>query len=224
MCRDKKKTNFIPVHSVCQTLAQDVRRNLSTIHSLSGCDSTSQFAGYGKKSMWKIFLQSPSLLAKLGHDNHLSEDRISYVEEFVVKLYMPASDMTSIDTLRARLFRQKSPDALPPTHDALVQHMLRVNYQALIWYKSIESKLELPPAQDSGWELNPAGQLQTKLLSQPAIPQTCVELLTCSCKTQCRRITCTCQKNQLHCTRACKCHEKHCMNPYKAVYSDVDSD
>ena len=145
----KKKKKFTPVHSIYQTLAQDVRRNLPTFYSLTGCDSISQFAGYGKNSTWKIFLQSPSLLARLGHDNHLSEDRISYVEEFVVKLYMPASDLTSIDAVRARLFRQKSPEALPPTHDAFVQHRLQINYQALIWYKCIESTPELPSAQDS---------------------------------------------------------------------------
>lgn len=45
----------------------EVRDSLVAFHSLTGCDTVSQFCGMGKKTAWKIFLQHPELLTTLGN-------------------------------------------------------------------------------------------------------------------------------------------------------------
>ncbi len=46
----KNKPKYIPIHDVRQALQPNVHRNQLTYHVLTGCDSTSQFSGHGKKS------------------------------------------------------------------------------------------------------------------------------------------------------------------------------
>ena len=41
--------SYIPVHDIASTLSDEIRSSLLTSHCLTGCDTTSQFSGIGKK-------------------------------------------------------------------------------------------------------------------------------------------------------------------------------
>lgn len=59
-----QERTFIPVHSI--DLPASVIDNVIAFHAITGCDTTSQFAGKGKKTAWKICLKCPHLLNQLG--------------------------------------------------------------------------------------------------------------------------------------------------------------
>lgn len=65
----------------------------------------------------------------------LTDDVLKSVETFVCKMYDAKSNSTDINKVRADLFRncKSNLDSLPPTRDALVQHLKRVNYQVYIY-------------------------------------------------------------------------------------------
>ena len=48
-----------PVHTIYKNLPQDVQTNILGFHALTGSQTTSSFAGFGKKSCWKMFIQDP---------------------------------------------------------------------------------------------------------------------------------------------------------------------
>ena len=60
-----------------------VKGNLCSFHALTGCDSTSQFAGKSKKTVWKIFLRNPYLLGGMSK-GELSSDDFKDVKNMLV--------------------------------------------------------------------------------------------------------------------------------------------
>lgn len=49
----KSKPRYIPVREVRESLPANVFHNLRSLHAVTGCDSTSQFCGHDKKSVWQ---------------------------------------------------------------------------------------------------------------------------------------------------------------------------
>ena len=76
-----KKPRFIKVHEI--SLSNDIINGLLAFHAITGCDTTSQFTGIGKKSAWKVYQQFPHLLHQLGEDLMPTPATIASVEEFV---------------------------------------------------------------------------------------------------------------------------------------------
>ena len=61
-----KKRKYIPVKAICHRLPSAVIKHLISFHAVTGCDTTSFISRYTKKRAWKVFLESPSLLADVG--------------------------------------------------------------------------------------------------------------------------------------------------------------
>jgi len=96
-----------------------------------------------KKSAWKVFLKQHTLLPSL-REGELTKEKMKEVEEFVCKMYKLDS-IGSVDEARAILFSKKGkPEALPPTSDALLLHVKRVYYQAIVWKPAHCSEPHLP--------------------------------------------------------------------------------
>ena len=57
-----------PVHTIYRNLPQDVHKNILVFYTLTGSDTTSSFAGFWKKSCWKMLIQHPLLLDRIGRD------------------------------------------------------------------------------------------------------------------------------------------------------------
>ena len=50
----KNTHRFIPVHEICEKISPTFCKIFPSVHSLTGCDSTSSFLGIGKKSVSKL--------------------------------------------------------------------------------------------------------------------------------------------------------------------------
>ena len=73
---------------------------------------------------------------------------------------------------------------LPPTQDALLEHVQRANYQAGVWSRALPAKPDIPSPCDHGWELVD-GQLAVKWMTQKPAPDDLLVLVNCHCQTGC---------------------------------------
>ena len=207
-----KRKCHIPLHLI--ELEEEKRASLLAFHALTGCDTTSQFVGVGKKSAWAVFMQYHGLLQHLGEQNDISDQVLSDAEAFVCRLYRPDTDKTSINDVRVTSFRQatKSLDSLPPTQDALQQHIRRAHLQTLIWKRALEPCPVLPHPEECGWHLE-EGILEPTFMTKEPVSATCLQLAYCGCSSErpCRTQRCTCTSLNLKCSKACKCGSR-CLN------------
>ena len=145
-------------------------------------------------------MEDPTLVSNIGK-GEMCRETIQSAEKFMCKVYN-VSDVDSCDKARVVLFAKcKSPEALPPTSDALNFHVQRAHYQTLVWRQAHCVDPILTPAEDMGWDLVD-GCLVPKL---PAISDSCVEIVTCGCAKGCISARCRCRSSKLHCTVSCKC-------------------
>ncbi|ROL03949.1 UDP-N-acetylglucosamine/UDP-glucose/GDP-mannose transporter [Anabarilius grahami] len=131
-----KKPLYIKVHDI--KMSNEILDGLLAFHAITGCDTTSQFTGTGKRTTWKVFQQCPHLLHNFGEDEVPSPAILSSAEQFVCKLYDPKTTSTSIQDVRCALFRKvkANVDTLPPTKDTLYLHLMRAHYQTKVLLKS----------------------------------------------------------------------------------------
>ena len=134
-------SRYIPVHDVTERLGPSVAKALPAFHALTGCDTTSAFFGKGKKSAWSIWQNFPDLtlpLESLSSPDFTQEivtSHMSVFQRFVMMLYGVFEDnIATVDDARCFLFINKGKDFhhMPPSSDALYQHMLRVAYQVMM--------------------------------------------------------------------------------------------
>lgn len=137
------------------------------------------------------------------------------VQEFVCLIYR-VSHAKSVDNARALLFGHcKKTEALPPTSDALNLHLMRVHYQSLIWNLAHIPKPNIPDPTCMGWKMED-NNLLPLLMTKEAIPEACLSLVACQCRTGCRNYQCGCRKAGFQCTSNCHtgtasslCHNVH---------------
>ena len=212
-----QKKHFVPVHLI--KIPDTLKSSLLAFHTITGSDSTSQFAGIGKKSAWNVFLNNAHLLENLGSEDFPDEHVLADTETFVCRLYSPNTHHTSIQQLRHDLFHsaKKTIENLPPTQDALRLHSRLSNYQALVWKRALELHPHLPDIADSGRKLvvkdNGTEVLEPLLLTHKPSTALFVELTTCGCTHSATR-RCKCASKNIGCTKACQC--KGCRNPLTA--------
>ena len=202
-----KRRKCDSVHEASQGLKRSVKTNLLSFHALTGCDTTSAFHGYGKKSCWKTFLNQPLLVTGIGRDGERAK-----IEQFVCHLY-GRPEQSSVDQARLQLF--KGLEMLPPTKDALELHTIRANYQAKIWLQADQHQQHIQvssPVDTSAW-INEEGGLKAVWTRLPPIPIACLELVTCGFKSKCRTVRCYCFSNDIKCSYACSCDAIECSNP-----------
>ena len=76
---------FIATQNIRAALGPELCNNLLSFHDISGCDTTSQFCGIGKKVAWKVYQQNPHLLDGIGV-GVLSPEKWQNVAKFVVHM------------------------------------------------------------------------------------------------------------------------------------------
>ena len=197
---------YIPVHKI--SLPEEKRKSLLAFHTITGCDTTSQFAGIGKQSALKIFDSSSKLIEHLGEHCPPEESVLADAEAFVCQLYNHGTDGVDINEERAAAFRKvkKNLDSLPPTKDALHLHIRRANFQCMIWKKAKEPRPSLSSPEDNGWFYK-EGVLKPKLMNQEEVSASCLQLVFCGCSSSnsCINRRCTCVRMSLGCSKGCKC-------------------
>jgi len=100
-----RRKRYISVHKI--TLPEEKRKSLLAFHAITGCDTTSQFAGIGKQSAWKAFEGcSPELLEHLGEESPTNASVLADAEAFVCQLYNKGTKEVNINKERAAAFRK----------------------------------------------------------------------------------------------------------------------
>ena len=125
---------------------------------------------------------------------------------FVAVLYDRVTVSDSVNKVRKHLFAQKSRDIenIPPTSDALEEHVKRAVYQAgYVWRQLLVCWQELPSPASWGWQRK--GDSWTPIwMKLPVVQEACAELVCCHCKISCKG-NCKCHKANLPCTSLCGC-------------------
>ena len=124
----------------------------------------------------------------------------------------------TLDNLRYRKYLQKvamqkqavQPQTLPPTSSAAVFHILRVQFQVMVW-KQLIDPTEIDPT-NWGWQLI-NGKLHPIYTDKPPAPDDLLKVITCKCTTDCSTLRCSCRKHGLNCSPAClSCQGEVCTN------------
>ena len=225
--RSKNTLRVIDVKSMASKWGPDVCNSLLGVHALTGCDSISSFYGKGKQAAFALLvddLEKFKLMSRVGDTIPMSDDAFEVCQQFTIGLY-GMKGVTVINQARYQLFCRKCPQShqLPPTRDALQNHVRRANYQAWIRKQALLQDPEVPVPEGNGWS-GTGEQLSIVWMTQQAAPQALMGLLSCSCKTVCATRRCSCKRANLKCTPACRCTDICCNQIVVSDESDDESD
>ena len=199
---------FYHVNSICASLGEPKSRALPVLHAFSGCDTTSAFNSKSKKSAWQVYYDVTKTFVYLAGNPFqlldVDDKHFKKLERLTVILYDRTSPLSSVNEARRELFCQKNRamDRLPPTSDALLQHVHRTVYQAGIWTTSRQTQFVVPSPQDFSWT-KVSGSWVPVWMTIPEVSRSCRELVKCSCKGDCS--VCKCVKANVDCSSLCKC-------------------
>ena len=209
-----KQFHYIPVHAIASQLGPDKAGALLFMHSVTGCDTVSAFAGRGKKTAWDIWRVYPEITSTFQYmsscPESVSPEVLLQIERYVVLLYSKTSAAATVNSARSELFAKgaRALENIPPTHWALIEIVKRAAYQAgYVWGQTLIAQPELPSPAIWGWEKSQDGWTP-KWSDLPQASKVCYELIHCKCKTACRG-RCKCFKANLKCTGLCAC-AGHC--------------
>ena len=133
---------------------------------------------------------------------------------FFAKLYGGKQmRITSMNELRFQLFTSRKAKApaikkLPPSDEALEQHLMRAHLQTMIWRAADQQG---PPAvsfeiTNFGWKVSDGIPHPITTLANIA-PYELMQVVSCTCKVNnpCSRKNCSCAAAAVSCTNYCKC-------------------
>ena len=137
-CCSRTRTRLVDITEVVRRIGNEVCNALIGLHSFTGCDTVSAFAGKGKRGALKILKTNSDArraFLELGKSWKVSEDLLILLEKFTCSMYMPVGNNTTcVNDARYKLFCAKNGEVeshqLPPCKDSLRKHILRANYQA----------------------------------------------------------------------------------------------
>ena len=143
---------YLDVSRMALVLGDRKSHILSIFYALTDCDTTSTFAGRGKRTAWTTwskFADVSPALRKLAQAPTAAdvEEVIPDIGRFVVLMYDQGSSDDSVNKARKTLFTSKKREIenIPPTQDALRHHVLRVAYQAgHVWGQALLRAPHLP--------------------------------------------------------------------------------
>ena len=127
---------WYPIHEIVDSIGRQYCEGILFQYAFTGCDSVSSFSPCGKIKAWETWSAYPGAtecFIKLSTSiENLSEEDVSILERYVVLLYDRSSTTHSINECRKQLFAKKARliENIPPTKDALYQHISRAVYQA----------------------------------------------------------------------------------------------
>ena len=199
-----KRYRDIPVHVLNSNLGPLKSLALPIFHSLTGCDTTSQFLGCGKKTAWAAWtslLDLTDTLVALTEDPTLfSIDSVHMqrIVRFVVLMYSKGCGVARVNEVRHRLFTNgsRSLENLPPTQAALFQHVKRALLQASFYWDKVTSvQQEIPDLSEWGWHEDGTSTWQPLWTTLTDASVACAILLHCACLKACQ--------GRCKCKRAC---------------------
>ena len=123
------------IEPIWKSLGPERSKALLGLHAFSGTDNTGRFAGVGKKTWMKLFLESSDAivdaLTSLCVEENISENNVLTLAKLVCKAYRPKGlQIESIPELRWYMFCKymAESDKLSLTLGALSQHIARAQF------------------------------------------------------------------------------------------------
>ena len=136
------------------------------------------------------------------------------LEKFTVMMYSKNTDASHVNEARRQLFSQETRtlDMIPPTQQALHQHILCALFQAaIIVMQAFEPRQNQPNASDWGWIKDEKTNVWSPFWTDlPVASKACALLFHCGCLKACKG-NCKCSKAGLRCTLLCRC-QSGCIN------------
>ena len=200
---------------ICSNLGPSRYLALPLFHAITGCDTTSQFFGCGKKTAWASWQNTTGLVALTNEPILFSLESIHMqkLERFVIIMYSKGCGLAKVNQARLRLFTsgKKTLENIPPTQAALFEHLKRALLQAsFYWNQATSVHQEIPDFSEWGWQKEDSDIWLPYWTTLKDASKLCSILLHCGCETSCTR-NCKCSRAVVHCTGLCKC-EGGCMN------------
>ena len=123
-------------------------RALPGLHDFSGCASTRTFHRIGKRKWLNIVKGNEeycNALGLLGESLQIEDHLFDIIESFVFLVYGFLNKPNVNDVRYEKCCGEKCPKSskIPPTKDALHQHVKRVNYQAFLWKNMLQAKQQI---------------------------------------------------------------------------------
>ena len=87
---------YIPAKATYEHFPSAVIKHLISFHAVKHCDTTLFISGHTKKTVRKVFLENPGMLADVGV-GIMTEDALSSVEEFTCRLMVKIFPRRSTD-------------------------------------------------------------------------------------------------------------------------------
>ena len=207
-----KNFQVLPAHEIAACLGPKARA-LPIFHALSGCDCNSSPSHCGKLTAWNAWDLVPGLtdmLLAIQEDcTTFTRDSVHMqrLERYYILQYCKSSSCSRVNQARVALFKTGTRllDKIPPTQDALLQHIKRALLQAgYIWKQALKCKPILPPFTEWGWKRDTSGLLTPLWSLLSDISHTGSLLLHCNCRVSCTG-NCKCARAGLNCTSLCRC-------------------
>ena len=110
---------------------------------------------------------------------------------------------------------------LLPSQDALKQHILRANYQTVVWGRALIVQPHIPSPHNHGW-IQTNDCLRLHWMDKLPALRDLLEMVSCNCKTGYASQGCSCRSNNLVCTDVCGCTENNICNRPEDGTHDTD--
>lgn len=191
----------LSISKLCDKTPTKLLQAFLGLHAFTGCDSTSSFVGKGKIRPLSIMKKDEVLLdifAGLGMQEQIDDSTLKHLERFVCLMYGHTSS-NDVNKVRATIVRQRFTPGddrpmshrrgldlsqLPPCRNALVKHIKRANYQAMIWRQASQARPDLPSPDENGWVQTDNGTLEIDWCDGQILPSEIVDILADSEFTQ----------------------------------------
>ena len=223
----KKAWSYINVTSIADSLGHIVCEGLLGMHAFSGCDSTSRFAGHGKKTAMKLLVDNDEYcqaMQTLGENFEPDAETLTQTEKAICHTYHSAQCSNTND-VRSQKWNRQTTDItkLPPCHDSAILHIKRANYQTAIWKRCMDNEIESPSPHGHGWIVR-GGEISISWMTQPRAPSKVLDIVKCSCTstTPCSTTRCRCRQQGRLCMVVCMCSDDCCNTDDVASSDDSD--
>ena len=95
-----KSRKVLPAHVFAKALGSSKSRCLPFFHALTGCDTTSFFAGHGKRTAWETWENVPDVtrafLELARAPSAISSGSLSFIERYVILMYDKTSPLSKV--------------------------------------------------------------------------------------------------------------------------------
>ena len=122
----------MPAQNISRSIGEETSQALLAFHAFTGCDQTSSFAHYGKKTAWGAWGAFDEVTAAFQALSNapavdVVDEVMSMLERYVTIMYDRTSICMKVNDALRDLFTHKGRDteAILPTSDALRQHVKR---------------------------------------------------------------------------------------------------